>query len=92
MSRVVHHGHQDRSDTQNSLRLLCGLTPTEVAVSRQRHKVGVEEMLVPDLIRSIVIEAHLKQGVVLLFHSYNACGGDKSTKQQVDERKQQNLN
>lgn len=72
---------------KNSLRLSRRLTPTEVAASRHRHKVGVEDMLVPDLIRSIVIEAHLKQGVVLLFHSYNACRGDKRTEQQVEEKK-----
>lgn len=85
--RIVHRGHQDKSDAQNSLHLFCRLTLTKVAVSGQRHKIGVEEMLVPDFIRSIVIDAHLKQSVVLLFYSYNACRGDKRTKQQMDEKK-----
>lgn len=89
-SHCISNTHRQREESTKSLTqiyLLCRLTLTKVAVSRQRHKVGVEDMLVPDLIRPIIIDAHLKQGVVLLFHSYNACSREKSTKQQMDEKK-----
>lgn len=52
--------------------MFCKSTLTKVAVSRQRHEVGVQEMLVADFIWAVVIHAHLQQSVVLLLHSYDA--------------------
>lgn len=69
------------------LYVFCRWTLTEVAVSRQRHQVGVQEMLVAHFIWAVVVHAHLKQGVVLLLHSYNACRRDKKAKQQMAEKK-----
>lgn len=50
----------------------CGFALTEVAVGRKGYKLRIQQVLISNLIRAIIIHPHLQQSVVFLLHSYNA--------------------